>query len=221
MLEPYRAVWVDIAKVASSSLKSTFAAVVGIDLAPVHGNPHRIRFPRPPAPEIAGERLYPDLYSFAFVRDPWDRLVSCYRDKIGGEVSDFRVMAPSGVAVCLAPFASFQANMSFDAFVDAVVEIADDDADEHFRSQYCGLVNAAGDVAVDFVGRYERLASDFAEVASAIGLPVGIRLPRLQANPHPAPYASFYTPRTRDAVARRYARDLVLFGHRFQSLPDL
>ena len=34
--------------------------------------------------------LYPGFYRFAFVRNPWDRLVSCYRDKIkNGEGPNF------------------------------------------------------------------------------------------------------------------------------------
>jgi chondroitin 4-sulfotransferase 11 len=214
-LKPYSAVYVDIAKVASSSLKATFAALLGLDRDTVGGNPHDVEFPRPPKPSRAGERLYPGLYTFAFVRNPWDRLVSCYRDKIQGEVEDFTRFAQSGVARCLARFDVFSATMSFEEFVNAVASIPDADADEHFRSQHTYLVNVWGEIAVDFLGRYENLEFDFRHVAKRIGLPSGISLPRLQANPRVVSYADYYTAATRDVVATRYAHDVALFSYHF------
>jgi chondroitin 4-sulfotransferase 11 len=215
LLERYGAVYVDIAKVASSSLKAAFAAVLGLDLGNVDGNPHELEYPRPTIVDPTGNRMFPGMYAFAFVRNPWDRLVSCYRDKIAGEVADFTTMSASGVARCLARFDAFWAGMPFEAFVRAVAAIPDADADEHFRSQHCNLTNAHGDIAVDFVGRYENLQSDFLRVARTIGLPPGITLPRLQSNPRRVDYAAFYTTATRDVVAARFARDVGEFGYQF------
>ncbi len=214
LLEAYRAVYIDIAKVASSSIKSTLAALLGLHEAA--GNPHQIPFPRPPAADPSSVRLFPHHFTFAFVRNPWDRLVSCYRDKIRGEVADFTGFAESGVAHCLAHYGVFSPDMSFADFVDAIAAIPDEQADEHFRSQAGYVTNAAGAIAVDFVGRYEFLASDFAHVGRSIGLPPDTRLPKLQAAP-PADPARYYTPATIEIVARRYQRDLTAFGYRWAS----
>ena len=210
----YQAVYIDIAKVASSSIKATLASV--LELEHIGGNPHDVEFPRPTTVDPAGERLYPNLYSFTFVRNPWDRLVSCYRDKIGGEVQDFTGFADSGVAHCLTRFNVFKAGMSFQAFAHAVASIPDEEADEHFRSQADYVTNSAGLVAIDFVGRFERLGDDFAKVARHIGLPAEISLPRLQAAPK-RDFANYYTPETQTLVGRRYAQDIELFKYQLQS----
>lgn len=214
-LQHYSAVYIDIAKVASSSLKTALAEILGLDLKNARANPHEIEFPRPTAPCNAGERLYPGLYTFAFVRNPWDRLVSCYRDKIRREVQGFTGFSQSGVAHCLARFDVFSADMSFEEFVGAVALIADAEADEHFRSQYSYLTNSLGEMAVDFVGRYESLEPDFRHVVERIGLPKGIRLPRLQVNPRSIPYTDYYTATAREIVATRFAQDISLFSYRF------
>jgi hypothetical protein len=208
-------VYIDIAKVASSSLKAALAGALGLDLDKAGGNPHEIEFPRPPELDPAGERLYPDLYTFAFVRNPWDRLVSCYRDKVRGEVEGFSGFSRSGVAHCLARFDVFSADMSFEEFVHAVARIPDAEADEHFRSQHDYVTNLQGEIAIDFLGRYENLESDFRQVAGRIGLPTRIRLPRLQVNRRSIRYADYYTPATRAIVAARYARDISLFAYSF------
>ncbi len=214
LLARQRAVYIEVPKVACSSIKLVLAGVLGIDLEPAGGNPHTIDFP-PAPPASEGAALYPGLFSFAFVRNPWDRLVSCYRDKILGEAPDFTEFQPTrGVAYCLARFDVFRAGMTFDAFVDAVASIPDDEADGHFRSQHTFVTNAAGAIAVDFVGRFETLAGDFAAVVLRLGLPA-TALPRAQATRAPRPYADFYTARTRHAVAQRFRRDIELFGYRF------
>lgn len=218
LLAPWRAVYVEVPKVACSSLKMAFAGLLGVDLDASEGDPHQANFPDAAVSTDPGGYLFPGFFAFAFVRNPWSRLVSCYRDKILGEVPGFTnfTLRP-GVADCLARFEQFTASMSFEAFVEAVTGITDADADPHFRSQHTFVTNAEGGIALDFVGRFERLHDDFEQVARQIGLPA-VALPHLQAVVRPATYAGFYTRATRDMVARRFAKDIELFGYCFEGM---
>jgi hypothetical protein len=215
LLKPYRAIYLWIPKVACSSFKTAFAQLLGLSVEKAHGDPHRIRFPSPVRNERLQRFFYPGFFRFGFVRNPWDRLVSCYRDKIKNEVGGYTHFSlRPGVANCLARYDAFVADMPFDAFVAAVASIPDDDADEHFRAQHTFLTNRKGEVVADFVGRYERLADDFEVVRKKTGLPA-VELPRLQAARTVAKYAAYYTPKTRDIVAERFRRDIELFGYEF------
>lgn len=53
-----------------------------------------VPFPEPPPGETISTRLFPGLFSFSFVRNLWDRLVLCYRDKVRGEVDGFTEFNP-------------------------------------------------------------------------------------------------------------------------------
>jgi hypothetical protein len=214
LLQPYDAVYIEIPKVACSSIKIALAGLLGIDLGPANGNPHEVAFPTLSATP-SGAELYPGLFSFGFVRNPWDRLVSCYRDKILGEVPDFTAFHPTrGIAHCLARFEAFRPAMTFRDFVRVVADISDDDADDHFRAQRTFVSNAAGDIAVNFIGRFENLASDFSRVAETLGLP-GLELTRAQALRAKRRYAEFYSAETRSIVATRFREDIHLFGYDF------
>lgn len=213
LLEAWSAVYVEIPKVACSSIKVALAELLAIEIE--HEDPHQTPFPTVACELTASGPLYPGLFSFTFVRNPWDRLVSCYRDKILGEVDGFThfILRP-GVADCLARFEAFRPGMSFDRFVRAVASIPDEEADPHFRSQSCFVTNRSGEIAVDFAGRFESLEVEFAEIGERLGIPA-MNLPRLQAAPVRRDYRGYYTTTTRKIVAGRFGNDIELFEYRY------
>jgi hypothetical protein len=216
-LEHYDAIYIEVPKVACSSIKTVIARILNIGLETTGGDPHEVTYPSPSQPLNNDGMFYPGIFTFGFVRNPWDRLVSCYRDKIRREVDGFtNFTIRPGVADCLARFDEFFAGMPFDKFVDAVTWIADKDADPHFRSQHTFLTNAQDKIAVDFVGRYESLAGDFRFVTRRVGIP-SVELPHIQKALPTVNYADYYTAETRDLVARRFRKDIDLFGYEFES----
>jgi chondroitin 4-sulfotransferase 11 len=215
LLEAQRAVYIEVPKVACSSIKIALASLLAIDLETAGGNPHHVSFPE--ARSQPGPCMYPGLFAFAFVRNPWDRLVSCYRDKIRGEVPGFtNFHTTRQVAYCLARFDTFRAGMTFDEFVEAVASILDDEADDHFRSQHTFLTNSSGELGLDYVGRFERLERDFDWVCQRLGLR-NLTLPFVQAVCTPRNYTEFYTPVTRRLVGDRFGKDIDLFRYDFGS----
>jgi hypothetical protein len=215
LLEPYRAVYVETPKVACTSIKTALAETLGVSLRPTGGDPHRVRWPTAERSSSRSGRLFPGLFTFAFVRNPWDRLVSCYRDKIRGEVDGYTYFTiRPGVANCLARFDAFVPGMSFADFVAAVASIPDEDADGHFRSQHTFVTDEECRIGVDFLGRFERLAEDFRLVQERIGLPRR-RLPWLQKARNAARYTDFYNQETRRIVGERFRRDIEMFGYEF------
>jgi hypothetical protein len=213
-LAPFGAVYIEVPKVACTSIKVALAEILGVPL-PRDGDPHSVAFPAPVVDRAPTAPLYPGLFSFAFVRNPWDRLVSCYRDKLCNETDGYTYFTiRPGVANCLARFDEFVADMSFAEFVEAVASIPDDRADAHFRSQATFVTDDHGRVGVDFVGRYERLVEDFEEVRAYLVMPE-LTLPRLQAARKSKSYMTYYTPHLLRVVERRYAEDIELFSYTY------
>ena len=212
-LERYKSVYIEIPKVACTSIKTRLAELLNVELE--RGNPHQTKFPSVDFELTERGPLYPGLFSFAFVRNPWDRLVSCYRDKICLAVDGFTesTIRP-GVADCLARFDSFQPKMPFAAFVEAVATIPDEEADTHFRSQYTFVSNLSRETAVEYVGRYESIIDDLHHIQRMSGVPL-VSIPRLQAAPSVVRYRDYYDARSRDRVADRFHIDREMFGYEF------
>ena len=214
-LKSCRAVYVETPKVACTSIKTALAEILGISLESTGGDPHDVHWPTAPrAPDPSGP-FFPGLFTFAFVRNPWDRLVSCYRDKLRGEVDGYTFFTiRPGVANCLARFDAFVPAMPFRDFVAAVAAIPDEDADGHFRSQHTFVTDEAGRIGVDFLGRFERLAEDYRLVQESLGLPRN-PLPWLHKARTTARYTTFYDKETRRVAAERFRSDIQLFGYEF------
>lgn len=151
-----------------------------------------------PAPVV--RKLIPDVwdsyFKFAFVRNPWDLLVSTYHFQIG-RLDAVRALSPDVHAV-LDKCASFEDFVRW--FPVMRGDMTSFLADEHGR------------FIVDFVGRYESIERDFAYVCERLGIeaPLGHE----NRSEH-ASYREYYTPETRAIVERHFARDIERFGYAF------
>ncbi|MEM1320972.1 MAG: sulfotransferase family 2 domain-containing protein [Bacteroidota bacterium] len=181
-------------KVASTSLWLFMARLLG------HANvkARQINLPFLQAWEI---NHHPEVFKVGFVRDPWDRLLSCYLQKKKDNRTSF--YQKTGLRL----------DMSFEEFARAVCAIPDREADQHFRSQYTFMVDHQGKVIADFIGRFEHLEDDFLEMCRQAKLPEE-HLSKNNSTKH-VHYRSAYSPELAEAVAQRYAIDLELFGYTF------
>ncbi len=170
------------------------------------------------APVLEGP-LFKDYFKFAVVRNPWGRAVSCWLSKV--RAPDERV------ARLIEPYPGLHPGMPFDAFVDWLASDhgRDELADRHWVSQHRFLVNSEGRLAVDFVGRYERLQADFDLVCDRLGLP-RTEIPTLNTrdtyrgfterysqDENHSYYLDWLTPRTAGLLAERYRTDIEMFGY--------
>lgn len=218
VLHEYKALYYPIPKVACSSLKSMCVDLLDISLPQDAWKPDV--FQTTMYDEIVDKsRFYVsrkdagrlrDYWSFAFVRNPWDRLVSCYTEKIrsDGDPANF----VNGVSKILLPYGVFFAGMSFSEFAISVAGIPDVDAEPHFKSQYTFITTHNGQSEVDFIGRFERLSEDFAYVSRRLGFTPD--LPHLLTSAH-RDYRSYYDSDLATVIHERYRQDIELFGYEF------
>jgi hypothetical protein len=138
-----------------------------------------------------GRSQFDRLFSFAFVRNPWDWELSHYK------------------YICnTASHASHQEVFALGSFSEYVRWRCDG----RFQLQESFLLHQ-GKSVVDFVGRFENLESDFRYVCQRIG--IRYRLPRLNAS-GTEDYRIAYDDRTKEMIAGTYRSDIARFGYAFE-----
>lgn len=162
-----------------------------------------VRFVRPE--DLPG--LQPPRFSFGFVRDPYARLVSCYRHKILRLRDQGRRISP----IFAVYGRTFSPATEFPDFIRAVAAIPDARAEKHFRSQTRFLYRN-GEPIVDFVGRLERFDADWAEVCRHTGFAPVDRAYNVTDREGGAA-DDWYDPELISLVNRRYAADFDLLGY--------
>jgi hypothetical protein len=99
---------------------------------------------------------FKDWFKFSFVREPADRLVSCWKDKIINQ-NFFEFDKPTHEKL-----------KDFDNFLSWLEGLDIDTAEEHLRSQHM-LIDHKN---LDFLGRLETFDGDLKTLAEKIGMPL-------------------------------------------------
>jgi hypothetical protein len=229
-----RFLYCPIHKVACTSLKRWVLAVAGEEILPPRNEHHEVRrhslrkLGGVAAQRICGDESY---FSFAFVRNPWSRVVSAYVNKF------LSLNCTSAVVVQRVRGGLWQ-RQQVDSlgitFRDFLYFLAEQDPatfDEHWRPQHLYLQEQR----LDFLGRFESLQADFAVIQRRLGIETPLpqhnvtryaaeesgelvadaspqQLKSLVLMPH---YRQFYDRRLRDLVGQIYAGDVERFKYEF------
>lgn len=136
---------------------------------------------------------YGRFFKFAIVRNPWDRVHSWYRNVIRD------------------PFHQKQLGISADcSFVDFVKNHLDCWA---LNPQIDWLVDEQGDIALDYIGKFETLGISFIHICKSLGLE-NQTLPNVLSS-GTSDFRSAYTEQTREIVAAKYEKEIMFFDYEF------
>lgn len=137
-------------------------------------------------------------FTFAFVRNPWDLMVSYYHyHKMETATSPgFRKEWPKIAE-------RFDACRDFASWVKSGIYV---------EPQSLFVTTGEGQLLVDFIGRFEAIDRDFGLVARRLG--INALLPHLNATAHGS-YRRYYDIETRGLISQEFAEDIERFDYDF------
>lgn len=202
----YKLAWFGVPKTASSSQKKAVAIGLGV-VTPEEAPKYKLglansRMTFWDKHRIAEAHKDPEWMSFVMVRNPFDRFVSLWNERIRGrERGTWHKKLPAG--------------LSAEEFAEWLSEHGDDEIDHHARSQ-TSLIAIDGRLIPTHVMRFEQMGRSWKRCQRAVEERTGIVIPKL---PHLRPgkrrrgYREELSKRCRRLLERRYAQDFKLLGY--------
>jgi Sulfotransferase family len=223
VLPDHRLIYVCVPKCASSRIKMTLSALIGRSpQSAFEANRRQISGLK--GPKHVGLSTFwrvavdPRTLRFSFVRNPYDRIVSCWADKfrdkplVAGQPSIDPYLAWRQHHDLSLP-AGAGRTLSFAEFVTFATATADRRVDAHWQLQ-ADLLDMPG-ITLDFVGKTESFEQDFRRVLDHVSPDEVIRrqaaLP-LNVSAHRS-WPDYYTPDLAARVYRAYERDFDLLAY--------
>lgn len=224
----HRYFYMGIPKTACSKVKMVLQQLEGFPL-PV--NPMRVHWRNEPGiafvpslrdfsrDEVAEVLTSPDWFRFSFVRNPYTRLFSAYRQKVmdlGSPYNGFResVRAMAGYPT---PTGSAPGMVAFRDFVRYVARQEDRERDGHWRSQAGTLCLDA--IEYDFIGRVESFEEGFTSVLRRFNAPERLvaSVSEVVGATVRVPDAVAYDAEFAEHVYGIYRKDFETFGYHMDS----
>lgn len=112
---------------------------------------------------------YDDFYKFTFVRNPFERLVSCYESKYH---KDRQMMGEviEELEYNHYLFGLLRKDKGFTNFLCRIFFIPDPYKDHHFKPQYDIIYDKDGRCCVDFIGKYEEIDKEYQKISQCFDL---------------------------------------------------
>ncbi len=146
--------------------------------------------------ELLSSYCLNQYFSFSWVRNPWDRMVSIYSNKD----PDMLAMA-ANLGLDLT-------KLGFSDFVDQTRDLFH----VHLLDQSRFITDKDDRIAVNFVGRFERYTQDMNFVCSKLG--IISKIPHMNISTR-GNYRDYYNDHTIAEISKRYEIDIDLFGYTF------
>jgi len=194
-----------VSKAGNTSIKASMYAIPEKD---DYRDIHKAVDPMDQSARVSSIGDFMDYYKFTFVRNPFDRLVSCYENKLH---SDKAYVGTSIKDLIYDKYLMgyLSKDMGFVRFARRVCRIPDCMADRHFLSQSFGMYDKKGRLLPDFVGKFENFADDFEVVREKFDL---APLPHYNKTSK-GNWMDYYDLPTAKLVYRRYKKDIEEFGY--------
>ncbi|MGB0429903.1 MAG: sulfotransferase family 2 domain-containing protein [Bacteroidia bacterium] len=182
----YKFIWFRVAKSGTRTLFNLF-------------DKHNIKLSADHAMAVRyNTRAYLNYFKFAFVRNPWDRVFSCWKNKVLQE--NYFGFNPSDHVKM----------QDFSNFIGFIENTDLEKANHHIKLQ-SALIDLNN---VDFVGKLENFDQDIKTVFSNIGIPFKSSL-HLNKTDIGYAYQKAYTTKLKEQIAKKYAADIDAFGYTF------
>ena len=151
--------------------------------------------------------LYKNSFTFGFVRNPWDRVLSAYSFAKLGRTSVMGVRNPEQYKI--------EEFSTFERFVCEWLPNQNlEKVDFIFRQQSDYLCDREGEIAVDKVGFVETLDLDLGEIARRLNKKIDV-VRENSTRGADDKYRDYYSIEMRDIVACLYSKDIENFGYVF------
>lgn len=177
----HKFIWFRVAKVGTRTILSILQNNVPISI-----NDYSVPY---------SSKEYEGFFKFAFVRNPWSRIVSCYYNKV--------------LTKCYPAFEECY-DKDFNFFVDFINRCDVCNGDSHIKLQTKLFpINE-----LDFLGHLENFSEDLKYVLEKLNIsniPIGHK----NSSKH-VHYSHYYTERTKTIIEKKYNADIKAFGYQFE-----
>ena len=145
-----------------------------------------------------GDRAWRDKFTFTVVRNPWDKVVSHYHYRVK--------TGQTGLGENPIAFRDWLLR----CYVDRDPRYYD----QHrmFMPQHDWLVDEQGELLVEFIGKFENLAQDFAKICERLSIQAELGHAKPSAR---AAYREYYDAETEALIAEHFAKDIAAFDYHF------
>lgn len=141
---------------------------------------------------------FPDYFVYTYVKNPFERIVSCYKNKIIAHPEYYKNY-----------LGGILANITkFDDFVNRILIIPDILADRHFQSQYF-LIYKNKKCTVDFIGKIETIKKSYPKLSKKYNLAPLKHYNTSQKNN----WMDYYNISTAKKIYKRYKKDFKKFKY--------
>lgn len=162
-----------------------------------------IENPKCIAPAILPNDSINNYTTFTFVRNPWDRMVSCWLDKRYGDKKNI----------------SKEQEVTFKEFViatkDFLVRKYNNDMMQHGNPHLCALCSNIFNIEIDFVGKVENYTEDCVKLCKMLNIALPPEVFHNNKTTGRGNYQSYYCGETKKIVQEMYLMDIEKFGYKY------